>query len=791
MEKYAKIYNFYENLFARVLRYLIIILLSVFVSFSFINHTFPKLELFLLSVFIMFEIFLELKIARINPKINVFSAKKPLDSFTLAAMASFGKSSSKAIVKGLLKKQQILFMLKKADIKEKEMEFIDIDKKELSEYSLELAKTLKGEYVTTMDIFAAYIILSEDKTKLLFNKNLKKDEFLHILYWARTGFAYEEIKKPIRANFSGQGIAEDWVFGWTIETKKYMNDITAQALSKKPMFLGRGEELAQTLEALYKGDGVILVGEPGCGKESIVETIAYQSFDGTLAGNLYHQRFFQLMVDSFLAGAQNQGEFEERLDAVIAEIAHAGDVIVYVPDFEAILGGSTFGIDLSGAIIPYVQKGVLRMIGSVTPQVYKKFVEPRTTLLDVFKGIKFDEPSKDVALLMLFKKAFEIEQKYKLALTYRAVIAAYDYSSKYSKEKVLPGSAVDLLDDTSNSVRLSGGKTVEEQDVVLEVERKTKIPVGAPKKEEKELLLNLEQELHERIIGQDEAVSSVSESMRRLRTGLSESKKPVSFLFLGPTGVGKTETAKALSFIYFKSEEAMLRFDMSEYKGEEGIKRLLGSAPGEGDERGEIEKVYDNPFSLILLDEFEKADPKILDLFLQVLDDGRLTDNKGKTISFSSAIIIATSNAGSEFIREEVQKGTVIDKKFKTSLLDYLQKQGLFKPELLNRFDDIITFKPLDRDEVLEISKLMLSKVVKTMEEKDIDVDFDNKIMEKIANEGFDKEFGARPLRRYIQDNIEDLMAQKILKDEIKRGDKITVTTDSSNNLLIESQNSS
>ena len=780
------LYYFYENLIIKILRFLIIIFLSIFISIGFLNHSFPKLPIFIFSLFIMLEVFFEFKVGKVTPKNKVVETKEPLDAFTLPALSSFlGKKTAKEVIKSLLGKPQINFMLKKADISKKEIEFVDLDKKELASYAFELVKTLKGNYITTMDIFAAYIILCEDKTKLLFNKNLKKEEFMQILYWARSGYKFEENRKPLRVNFWGEGIAEEWVFGWTIETKKYMTDITPLALSKKPMLLGREEELAQTIEAMYKGSGVILVGEPGSGKESIVEALAYESFDGSLGGNLYHQRFFQLMVDAFLAGTQNQGELEERLDTVIEEISHSGDVIIYVPNFESVLGGSTFGIDLSGALLPYIEKGVLRILGSVTPETYKKFVEPRNTLMDVFEIVKFDEPSKDTALLMLFKKAFELEQKYNVSLTYRAVIAAFDYSSKYSKEKVLPGSAVDLLDDTSNSVRLSGRKIVEAEDISTEVERKTKIPVGVPKKAEKTLLLNLEEELHKRIVGQDEAVKAVSESLRRLRTGLSENKKPVSFLFLGPTGVGKTETAKSLSAIYFKSEKSMLRFDMSEYKGEEGIKRLLGSAPGEADEKGEIEKVYDNPFSLVLLDEFEKADPKILDLFLQVLDDGRLTDNKGRTISFANSIIIATSNAGSEFIREEVQKGTKVDKTFKTKLLDYLLKQGIFKPELLNRFDDIITFKPLNQEQILEITKILITGVIKNLKEKDIEIVFDDKIIAKISNEGFDKEFGARPLSRFIQDNIEDLIAQKMLKDEIKRGDKITISTSQNGEIII------
>ncbi|MCL6096751.1 MAG: ATP-dependent Clp protease ATP-binding subunit [Patescibacteria group bacterium] len=786
MEIYTKLYYFYEKTTVKIFRIFLLFAFSAFVTYSFLNHLFPKIPVFLFSVILMFEVFFEFKIARIQPRVQVLETKNPLDSFTLAALSVYlSKNKTTAMVKVLTHLSQASFILEKAGISPKEIQFTDIDKKELANYALELVKTLKGKYITTMDLFAAYLLLTEDKAKLLFSKKLKKEELMHILYWARTGFDYEENPKSTKANFAGEGLAEGWVFGWTIETKKYMVDLTPEALSRKPMFLGREEELNQTIEALYKGTSAILVGEPGSGKESVIEALAYESFAGNLKGNLYHQKFFQLMVDAFLAGTTNQGDLQERLDLVIAEVSHAGDVIIYIPNFEAILGGSTFAIDLSGALLPYLEKGILRVVGTVTPEVYKKFVEPRSTLLDVFEIVKFDEPDKDLTLLMLFKKAFWLEKEFNVSLTYRAIVAAYEFSAKYNKEKVLPGSAVDLLSDTANNVKLSGKKVVEEQDILTQVERKTNIPVGQPKAPEKELLLNLENEIHKRIIDQEEAISAVSEALRRVRAGLSASKKPISFLFLGPTGVGKTETAKALSAIYFKSESAMLRFDMSEYKGEEGIKRLLGSAPGEGSEKGEIEKVYDNPFSLILLDEFEKADPKILDLFLQVLDDGRLTDNKGRTISFANAIIIATSNAGSEFIREEIQKGTKIDKNFKKNLLDYLQKQGIFKPELLNRFDEIVAFKPLGNTEVVQIIKLMLSEFQKTLKAKDIEVNFDDKIISKIALEGFDKEFGARPLKRFIQDNIEDLIAQKMLKDEVVRGDKITISTDSANNISI------
>ena len=491
------------------------------------------------------------------------------------------------------------------------------------------------------------------------------------------------------------------------------------------------------------------------------------------------------MVDAFMAGANTQGELEARINALISEVAHSGDTIIYIPEFQNILGSSTFHLDISGALIPYFQKRRIRIIATVSPGNYKNFIEPIGTLLDNFTVIHFSESSKQEVMQTLFKKATIVEVKDRVVLTYKAVLAACNFADRYAREIVLPGAAVALLEDTANSAQISGKRIVEEQDILNQIEKKIRVPVGEPKPVEKNLLLNLENEIHKRVVDQQDAVFAISEAIRRLRIGLQTSEKPISFLFLGPTGVGKTETAKALADVYFGQSARFIRFDMSEFVGEEGVKRLLGSAPGEGDEKGELEMVYDNPDSLILLDEFEKADQQILNLFLQVLDDGRLTDNKGKTVSFANCIIIATSNAASEFIREEIERGAQIDKQFQQSLINFLETKGIFKPELFNRFDDIITFKPLGQDEIIQIVKLLLTAVATNLLEKDITVSFDESIIAKIATEGFDKDFGARPLRRFIQDKIEDLIAQEMLKDEIQSGDKILISVDSANNVSL------
>ncbi|HZE87691.1 MAG TPA: AAA family ATPase, partial [Methylomirabilota bacterium] len=404
-------------------------------------------------------------------------------------------------------------------------------------------------------------------------------------------------------------------------------------------------------------------------------------------------------------------------------------------------------------------------------------------------------PEKQLAIQMVMGEAKAVESKYPVILSYRSIVSAVELADRFLQDAALPGNAISLLEAVANSVALASDipyfertkrKIVLDTHVIRKVEDTAHVTIAMPQGTEKELLLHLEDKLHERVIDQNDAITAIAEAMRRVRSGMQTGERPVSFLFLGPTGVGKTETAKALAALYYGGEQNMIRLDMSEYTDESGLRRLLGAPPGAGDERGELtDKVHDHPAAIILLDEFEKAHPQIHNLFLQVLDDGRLTDNKGVTVSFRNSIIIATSNAGSEFIREQIEKGTVIDKTFQHNLLDYLETQALFKPELLNRFDDVITFKPLGIEAVSLVIKLLLKQLAKTLSDQDITLVTDDTMIAKIAKEGFDKDFGARPLRRYIQDHMEDLIAQKKLTNELTRGQKVVFSVDEKDNLQL------
>ena len=415
------------------------------------------------------------------------------------------------------------------------------------------------------------------------------------------------------------------------------------------------------------------------------------------------------------------------------------------------------------------------IIATMTEPEYKKYFE-NNAIREVFEIIKLSEPNEEVAMKMLFQKAEEIENNTKTQLSYRAILAAVKYADKFDVNAVLPGTAVELLTETANSVYLDKRKEkiVLEEDIFSKVETKSHIPVGQPKSDEKLLLLNLENEMHKFVIGQDEAIRSISEAIRRIRAGLSR-ERPISFLFLGPTGVGKTEAARTLARIYFRGEENIVRVDMSEYGNPDGLSKML-----ESDSGSFLNQIETHPFSLVLLDEFEKANEKILNLFLQVFEDGRMTDNSGKTISFTNTIIISTSNAGSEFIRESLASNTGISN---NNLLDFLQREGIFTPELLNRFDDIVVFNPLNQSQVSQIAKLLLTQLSGRLSQQDITLNFDPQAVEFIARGGFNEEFGARPLARFIQDKVEDVMAKKMLAGEIVRWDKITVALDQGSNL--------
>ena len=589
-----------------------------------------------------------------------------------------------------------------------------------------------------------------------------------------------------------------------------------------------------------------LVGEPGVGKTAIAEGLAEKIVEGNVPDTIKDKRVVTLDLSGMVAGSKYRGEFEERVKKVITEVSSDGNVLLFIDEIHTIIGagGAEGAIDASNILKPSLARGELQLIGATTREEYRKYIEKDAALERRFQPVVIEEPSEEETILILKGLRESYENHHKVTITDDALVAAVKLSSRYINDRYLPDKAIDLMDEAASKVRLSvyssspmiremeteianldiekenaikteayerageikkrQEKLKEEltqlkaQDEIDRTERKltvsdaeiaeiistwTKIPVKKLEEEEVERLKTLESILHERVIGQQEAVSAVAKAIRRGRVGLKDPNRPIgSFLFLGPTGVGKTELTKALAEAMFGNENAMIRVDMSEYMEKHSVSKLIGSPPGYVgyEEGGQLsEKVRKQPYSVILFDEIEKAHPDVFNILLQVLDDGHITDSTGRKVSFKNTIIIMTSNAGAQNIISPKRLGftSVIDanedyKKMKDSVMEEVKR--IFKPEFINRIDEIIVFHSLDEDNIKSIVRIMAQSIVKRCKQQmNIELSVSEELIQFIAKKGFDKNYGARPLRRAIQTEIEDRIAEEILNGTIAAGDAV------------------
>jgi ATP-dependent Clp protease ATP-binding subunit ClpC len=574
-------------------------------------------------------------------------------------------------------------------------------------------------------------------------------------------------------------LAREWTAGYTVLLDQYSLDVTKSMRHQGFRKIFAHEKEVKTMEAILASpekNDVLIVGEAGTGRRSMIESLANDLALGKSLPQLNFKRVVYLDLPKIISETETTEEAEKILDQIFREAAFAGNVILVIDNIHQYVGVETerkLGIvEISGILSSYLSLPNFCCIGITTYEGLHKNLEQRPILLEAFEKIEVKEISEEETLKILEDRALRLEAKYKVFFTFPAIKGIVSLCSKYLPAIPFPEKAIDVIDELAVLASQRKEKVVFLKDVEKVVERKAKVPIGEIEEAEKRKLLRLEELIHQRIIDQEEAVKEVSEALRRARAEITVRKGPIgSFLFLGPTGVGKTETAKALAEIYFGSEEKMIRLDMSEFQNLTDIPRLLG---GPGEEGLLTTPVRERPFSLLLLDEFEKAHSKILNLFLQIFDEGHLTDGMGRKVSFKNTIIIATSNAGAEIIWEKLRENQKLEI-IKEELLSYLIQNKIFTPELLNRFDGVIIFKPLTKESLLKIAELLLKKIQKQLKEKEIDFIITEPLKEKIVELSYDPKFGAREMQRVIQERVGNVLARAILSGRIKRGMRIEI----------------
>ncbi|NQT49175.1 AAA family ATPase [Candidatus Kuenenbacteria bacterium] len=617
----------------------------------------------------------------------------------------------------------------------------------------------------------------DDVEEILIDFDLNYQKMKNVVAWVR-------IQQELRDNlqrFQGRarykpksGIDRAMTAVATPILDQFSEDLTLKA--KYGQFfpcIGREEEFDKIFRIMEGSrQGVLLIGNQGVGRTTILQGLAQRMASEDVPEILQDKRLVSLNIATLIAGVDASGA-EERLLLMASEVAQAGNIVLAVENLHNLHGitsGSESSLGLAEVFAQLASRHLFHTLATTTPDEYAKAIENRT-LDAAFQRIKVEELEMNNAIQVLEVKSGPIEYQNQVYFSYAAIEKAALLSSRYIQDRYLPEKAIEILEQVAIKVRQEKGENqvIQGEDVAEIVSKLTNIPLTQVTQKESEKLLNLEDKIHERMVDQEEAVSLVAASLRRARAELREGKRPIaSLLFLGPTGVGKTELAKSVAEVYFGNEEAMIRTDMSEYQDQASIVRLIGS----GGNAGILtEAVRKNPFALLLFDEIEKAHADILNLFLQVLDDGRLTDAKGRTVDFTNTIIIMTSNAGAQYIQDEIKKGTTVED-VKSHLINEELKQH-FRPEFLNRFDGVVVFKPLSMVDVIKIAHLMIKKIAKRLEEKGVEFSATDEAIAELAEAGYDPKFGARPLRRAIQDRVDNSLADHILKGEIGRRDKV------------------
>ena len=578
---------------------------------------------------------------------------------------------------------------------------------------------------------------------------------------------------------------------------QYSRDLTLLAASGSfDPVIGRDEEIRRSVQILSRRskNNPVLIGEPGVGKTAVAEGIAAYIAGSDAPDSMAGKRLVALDLPALLAGTKYRGDFEERVKAVLKDVKKAGDVILFIDEMHTMIGaGSAEGaIDAANILKPALGRGEVQIIGATTPEEYRRHIEKDAALERRFQPVKIAEPSRGDSLKMLGAVRQSLEKHHGVKISDAALTAAVDLSARYINDRFLPDKAIDLADEAAAHIRVSGGGLVTAEDIAAVVSLWTGIPVANLSADETKRLRNMESILHRRVIGQNEAVTAVSRAIRRGRVGLSDPDRPIgSFLFLGPTGVGKTELCRALAEAVFGESDAMIRLDMSEYMEKHAVSKLIGSPPGYVgyEDGGQLtERVRRKPWSVVLFDEIEKAHEDVWGILLQIMDDGRLTDSAGRVVSFRNTIIVMTSNVGAKSISDgRPRMGFTPDGGDEAQLMRTRINEELrrtFKPEFLNRIDETIVFRRLSRAEIRSIAERMLLTVAERFKALGMTLSVPDQVVDFLAERGYDEKYGARPLRRAIRSMIEDKAAELMLTDSLGRGDTVQARIDGNELIL-------
>lgn len=574
-----------------------------------------------------------------------------------------------------------------------------------------------------------------------------------------------------------RGIGNSWAYGYTAELNRVLRPVHTSAVfsvfGTAPQYaLEKVDEISELL-LHEKAGNALLLGEAGVGKADVVLALEQRIAQGQSVAGLQHKRIAVLDMERVFATTEKPQKLEQLLQQILQEAAAAGNIILVIEHLsEVLVKAKERGVNLATILDPYLAHPHLQFIVTDTPHGFHTHLQPQSAILRRFGQVVIDIPDTETVVRILQRSCTETEQRHQVFFTYPALIAIAQGAQRYITDGVAPDSALTLLVEVAATAHQAGARTITAETVHAHITDSTGIPMGEISTEERDVLLHLEDRLHNRVIGQDRAINAIADTIRRARVGIQTSERPLgSFLFLGPTGVGKTETAKTLAEVFFGNQEQMVRFDMSEYNHDHALTQLIGDQTSSG---SLSQALHDHPYTVLLLDEFEKADPVIHDLFLQILDEGAFTNGRGDHVNARNTIIIATSNAGSDLIYRTAEQRQA-DHTLDNQIIEHIIETGLFRPELINRFDNPIIFEPLQQQEQAQVARLMLDELQQRIEQQGYHLQLADDVIAHLQTHGYSATFGARAMRREIQDHIEAAIAEKIIREQPQPGATITL----------------